>query len=102
MFIRMFKLGAMIFAFGSLVIAPILIPVNYYAQIPDYENADNTTMPFLSTGLKRFSIANVPQHSNLHIVHAILIYVFTIFVCKKLYDVDYPYIIINLFINHDF
>jgi len=92
MFIRMFKLGAMIFAFGSLFIAPILLPVNYFAQIPDYDNVDNSTMPFLSTGLKRFSIANVPQHSKLHIVHAVLIYVFSIFVCKKLYDYYVEYL----------
>jgi len=88
MFIRMFKLGAIIFGFGSLVVAPILIPVNYFAQVPDYENFDNSTMPFLSIGLKRFSIANVPNHSNLHIIHVIFIYIFTIFVCKKLYDVN--------------
>lgn len=88
MFVRMYKLGAVIFAFGSLVVAPILIPVNYYAQVPDYDNYDNSTMPFLSIGLKRFSIANVPNNSNLHIIHAILIYVLTIFVCRKLYDVN--------------
>ena len=88
----MFKLGLMIFAFGSFIVAPVLIPINYYAQIPDYDNYDNTTMPFLSIGLKRFSIANVPNNSNLHIVHAVFIYVFTFFVCKKLYDVSILYI----------
>jgi len=92
MFIRMFKLGAVIFAFGSCIIAPILIPVNYYAQTPDYEHYDNSTMPFLSIGLKRFSIANVPHNSKLHIVHAILIYVFSIYVCKKLYDYYVEYL----------
>jgi len=92
MFVRMYKLGAVIFAFGSLVVAPILIPVNYYAQVPDYDNYDNSTMPFLSIGLKRFSIANVPNNSNLHIIHAILIYVLTIFVCRKLYDYYLEYL----------
>jgi hypothetical protein len=92
MFIKMFKLGLMIFAFGSFIVAPVLIPINYYAQIPDYDNYDNTTMPFLSIGLKRFSIANVPNNSNLHIVHAVFIYVFTFFVCKKLYDYYLEYL----------
>ncbi|ORX57226.1 DUF221-domain-containing protein [Piromyces finnis] len=86
MFIRMFKFGATIFAFGSIIIVPILLPVNYFAQTPDYEHYDNTTMPFLSIGLKRFSIANVPHNSNLHIIHAILVYIFSFYVCKKLYD----------------
>lgn len=83
----MFKIGIVIFAFSSLVVAPVLLPVNYFAQTPDYEHYDNSTIPFLSIGLKRFSIANVPNDSNLHIVHAVFIYILTFFICKKLFDV---------------
>jgi len=92
MFIRMFKLGAIIFAFGSIVIAPVLIPINYFAQTPDYEHNDNSTMPFLSIGLKRFSIANVPNNSNLHIIHCIFIYILSIFICYTLYKYYLEYL----------
>jgi len=92
MYIRMFKIGIVIFAFGSLVVAPVLLPVNYFAQTPDYEHYDNSTIPFLSIGLKRFSIANVPNDSNLHIVHAVFIYILTFFICKKLFDYYMEYL----------
>ncbi|ORX83827.1 DUF221-domain-containing protein [Anaeromyces robustus] len=92
MFLRMFKLGAIIFAFGSIVIAPVLIPINYFAQTPDYEHYDNSTMPFLSIGLKRFSIANVPNNSNLHIIHCIFIYILSIYICYSLYKYYLEYL----------
>lgn len=113
MFLKFLRVSFYVLAMITLVVFPVITPMNYYATIPEDErpkspspsagNGNDTIPPpnvnytdpitrFASTGLVRFTIANVQPGSKLLIAHTVFTYLVTAIFFGWLYTTYRDYV----------